>query len=84
MTYYKYKVDISDIGVDYQDSGAWRCYGVEAFGNNLSELINSATIYETDQDGGTLDCYDMDVAESAVYQAAKTILKVKVDKDELM
>lgn len=53
----KYNINDEDLGVNYQDSGPWRSYSLDAHGDSASEMVEEATISETDQDGGTLDCY---------------------------
>ena len=77
-----YNIDESDLGVDYQDAGPWRSYGLESSGETIEELINNATIYETDQDGGELDCYSINDAESNVHKAAKACLDKLIEGDE--
>ena len=65
-----FNIDESDIGIDYQDTGPWRSYGVESSGETIEELFDNATVYETDQDGGIIDSYDLDVADDDVYKVA--------------
>jgi hypothetical protein len=74
----KYYIDESDLGVDYQDEGQWRSYGLEASGETLEELLNDAYVYETDQDGGEITSYPMSEAERPVYSAAKTLIEKTV------
>ena len=68
-------ISIEDIGVDFADSGPWRSYALEASGNTLDELMNDAQIFETDQDGGSLNHYNLGDADNGVYQAAVKILE---------
>ena len=69
-----HSIDESDIGVDFQDEGPWRCYGVQSEGSTIEELFDNATIYETDQDGGELNCYSLEDASQEVYTAAARVL----------
>jgi len=52
-------IEEQDFGPDYQDSGSWRSYDLESYGSTRQELIENAGISETDQDGGTIDSYDI-------------------------
>lgn len=61
----KYSIQINDIGLDYQDAGQWRSYSLETSGDTYAELIHNATISETDQDGGEIDCYDLNYGNAA-------------------
>lgn len=69
-----HSIDESDIGIDYQDEGPWRSYGVQSEGSTIDELLENAYIYETDQDGGELNCYPIDDASNEVYGAAMQVL----------
>lgn len=67
------KVDFQyeDLGIDYRDLGPWRSYQITCSGDTLAECLATASIEEVDQDGGTLDCYDIeDVPNNEIYQAA--------------
>lgn len=65
----KYSID-SDLGVNWQDAGQWRCYQIYSIGDSLKELYEEATISEIDQDGGEIDTYGLNECDSEVYTAA--------------
>lgn len=65
-----FNVDESDLGIEYHGDGPWRSYGLETSGETIEELFENATIYETDQDGGEIECYSIDNAETLVYRIA--------------
>lgn len=69
-----FNIDESDLGIDYQDSGQWRSYGIESSGETIEELFENATIYEIDQDGGEIDCYSMDDADVEISKIARKYL----------
>lgn len=71
-------IDISDLGVEYRDCGPWRSYGLETYGATFEELWDNAVVYETDQDGGELDCYGAGEAPHDVYKAVEAIINEKV------
>lgn len=66
-----YNIDITDIGIDWQDAGPWRSYGVESYGDTVADVMANAVIYELDQDGGELNCYALYDANMDVREAAK-------------
>jgi hypothetical protein len=66
-----YQIDISDIGIKWQDAGPWRSYGVESYGDSENDLLANAVVYETDQDGGEINCYALYDANTDVREAAK-------------
>lgn len=76
-----FNIDESDIGIEYQDAGPWRSYGLESSGETIEELFENATIYETDQDGGEIDSYSIDDAEVEVYRVANKFLSDLVSGD---
>jgi hypothetical protein len=77
----KYSVVEEDIGVNYQDCGPWRSYGVDSFGNSLEELMENATVFEVDQDGGELNCYGIDDCPTQeVYNAVIAELKAEITR----
>lgn len=81
----KFNLDCSDIGVVYCDSGPWRCYGVASTGNSVEAFIQNAVIYETDQDGGELDCYEIDDAPNdKIYIAAMQIISQYLKKQKTL
>lgn len=69
----KFYID-EDLGIDHRDSGPWRSYSISAGGNTIEELIEDATISETDQDGGELNFYSIDDASNEVGNVAMTLL----------
>ena len=73
-------LEVTDINVDYADSGTWRCYGFETFGMTHVELLNNCTVFETDQDGETLRSYDLAGAKDEVYDQIKRIIQKKVNE----
>lgn len=76
----KYKVDISvdDLGIMYQDAGPWRSYALEAYGDTEEEVLDNAYIYEIDQDGGELNCYNVSSANSEVERVAMKLINEKL------
>lgn len=66
-----FNIDESDLGVDYQDAGPWRSYGLESHGETIEELFENAYVYEIDQDGGELNHYHIEDASTEVYKAAR-------------
>lgn len=70
----KFEVECSDIGVDYQDSPPWRSYSLSASGDTFNDLVERATITETDQDGGELNSYGISKASDEVRYAVLRIL----------
>lgn len=38
----------------HEDQGRWRTYDLEAHGDTLDELIDSAVYWQTDEDGGEM------------------------------
>ena len=70
-----YNLSIEDLGVEYADSGPWRSYSLETSGDTLKDLFLNAQIAETDQDGGSLECYGLDDGNyEAGEQAYKAIV----------
>ena len=55
----RFSIQYEDLGISFQDAGPWRSYELSARGNTLEEMLEDATISETDQDGGTIDCYGL-------------------------
>jgi hypothetical protein len=71
----KYKIDISeDTGVFHEDTGPWRSYELEAYGNTVEEALESAYIYEIDQDGGELNLYGLEDASSKLQKVARMMI----------
>lgn len=66
-----YQIDITDIGISWQDAGLWRSYGVESYGDTVADVMANAVIYELDQDGEELNCYGLYGANTDVREAAK-------------
>lgn len=79
----KCSFDYLDLGIDFRDFGPWRSYHLDTHGDTLSECLVNATISEIDQDGGELDCYDIDYASSEVYRAVVDAITkaLKADQD---
>lgn len=73
-TTYKFNID-EDLGIMYQDSGPWRSYQLTASGNTFEELLEDATISEVDQDGGELNCYGLDDADTEVERETIKLIK---------
>lgn len=71
----KYMIDESDLGIEYQDEGPWRSYGITSYGDSLQELLMEATVYETDQDGGELNCYSIYDSSNEVEKAAFKVIE---------
>lgn len=74
----KYNISYCDLGVPFQDSGAFRSYELSASGDSLGELIEDATISEIDQDGGELNTYgyaecSTNVLSAVDYQISKLV-----------
>ena len=69
----KYYIE-EDLGIDYRDAGPWRSYELTAGGDTQAELIEDATISETDQDGGELDCYGFEDASNEVQEAVLKLI----------
>jgi len=65
----------TDIGLDYQDTPPWRSYTLETSGNTRSSLMSNAWIEEVDQDGGTIDSYDMESFSSEVLKAVRATIE---------
>lgn len=49
----KHSIECADFK-DHDDSGRWRSYDLETFGDTLDELLDNAIYWQTDQDGGSL------------------------------
>lgn len=62
----KYSITLPDFK-DHQDSGVWRSYELQAEGNTLQELLDSAVYYMVDQDGGELGFKAADDADAVSY-----------------
>lgn len=77
-------INIDDLGIEYHDSGLWRSYGFETHGETMEELWDNATVFETDQDGGELDCYGAGEAATDVYEAVEKIIKTKYITSEVL
>lgn len=74
----------TDLPTEFRDEGPWRSYRVYAEGTTLTELLQSAGIEEVDQDGGTLDWYDLakapsDVEEDASLAIAQAFMQANRD-----
>lgn len=63
---YKVNIDVTDVGVDWNDAGRWRCFGFVAYGNNIDEVYENVCVYETDQDGGEIGCYGLEMVRKYV------------------
>ncbi len=71
MTYVNIDTELS---AEYQDVPPWRSYHLTAEGSSLTELLESATIAEVDQDGGDLRYYGLVNAPNAVIQEAEQVI----------
>lgn len=59
-----------ELNVVYQDAGPWRSYTLSAEGESLEELLDSAHIFEIDQDGGNLGDFSLSNAPNNLYKEA--------------
>jgi hypothetical protein len=85
---YRFSID-EDTGVDFCDAGVWRSYQVSGYGDTASELYQSLTISEVDQDGGELDTYNLaeareDVIEAAMHIFTRALLGALQDRKPLL
>lgn len=69
-----------DLGVEYADCGQWRSYRLETYGTSYPKLVENAIIEEIDQDGGTIDHYELEKADLDVYDEACYCIVREVDK----
>jgi hypothetical protein len=72
-----YSVDC-DTGIEHRDSGPWRSYHLTAEGSTLEELLESAHIWEIDQDGGSLSDYPLDNCGTSMYDTCIDILRKEI------
>lgn len=64
----------TDTEVDFADSGAWRSFQLTTHGSSLTELMTNATIAEIDQDGGDINCYDLEDASNEIQDVCDCII----------
>lgn len=76
-----YSID-AEMGVSYQDSGQWRSFHLETSGDSLSEMLDNATVSEVDQDGGTIDAYDLREASSQIKNVGFRIISGRVPNQD--
>jgi hypothetical protein len=75
------EIEVNDLEVMYQDSGAWRSYALATFGETVDQLVENASIYEIDQDGGELNSYDLGDASGEVYDSAMSWIVHEFEKE---
>jgi hypothetical protein len=61
-----YTLSVPDF-MDHADAGPWRSYDLQAEGDTLEELLDSAVYWQTDQDGGSLGDRPADDSHAQVY-----------------
>ena len=71
MTYF---IDI-DLDTEFADEGQWRSYQFTAEGESLQDLLESATVSETDQDGGEIDTYALEDARNDVIKEVYSVIE---------
>lgn len=77
----KYMLDLIDLGITSEVSGEYRAFAVTATGNNLVELLNNSTIFETDQDGEDVRDYPLSDASNTIQiHTENVITQYLVDK----
>jgi len=69
---YEHNIEVNDLGVPYEDCGRWRGYSLVTFGDTKDQLIENASISETDQDGGEIATYGLEDAPREVDDAVMT------------
>lgn len=76
---WRFFIPDGDIGISFEDEGAWRAYEISgAQGNTEEEFFASITIMEVCQDGGELSCYAFDEAPSEVQRAIRAAVGLGV------
>lgn len=76
-----YSID-TEMGVSFQDAGPWRSYHIETSGDSLYEMLDNATVSEVDQDGGTLDAYELRESTSQIQNVGFRIISDRVSKQD--
>lgn len=72
-----YQID-TEVGIDFADAGQWRSYHLETSGDSFNEMVQNATVSEIDQDGGTIDAYELGNAPSQVEMRCLSMILEKV------
>lgn len=68
----KYRVSIdTDLGIDWADSGPWRSFQLMASGDTREELLEDATIFYIDQDGGELGSCGYEHSDNETQEAVE-------------
>ena len=75
----KYYIE-TELGIPYEDCGAWRSYHLMAEGNDIGELWADAHISEVDQDGGDINDYPLEDAGNDVIGAVILLLEQTTGK----
>ena len=69
-------IETDDLGVSYEDCGAWRSYSAHTQGETVTELLENCMIVEIDQDGGDIAGYPLCDATGEVAKAAERWIDV--------
>lgn len=72
----KYSIEGLDVGIG--DRNYFTNFELDASGDNLQELIASATVSEIDQDGGEIDCIGLDDVPKDVFRVIMQALNNEV------